>query len=109
MKKKIPLEKDIQFACCQYLELKRHFFWRNNTTPIYDPTRQAFRAMPKYALRGVADIIVIADGGKAVFLEIKRPGGKQSEDQIIFEERCTQVGATYAVITDVEQLIALGL
>ena len=109
MKTKEPLERDIQSAVCEYLSMKRYFFWRNNTTPIYDSTRQVFRAMPKYALRGVSDIIVITNGGKAVFLEVKRPKGKQSEDQIEFERLCKKWGAKYHVVTSVDQLSELGL
>jgi hypothetical protein len=40
-------EAQIQRAICDYLALRRHFFYRNNNTPIYDATRKAFRAMPK--------------------------------------------------------------
>lgn len=108
-KTKIPLEKDIQLACCQYLELKRRFFWRQNTAPTFDTTRQVFRAMPKYALKGVPDIIVVTDGGYVVFLEIKRPGGRQSTEQKEFEARCKKLGAEYYVITDVAQLKEIGL
>ena len=108
-KTKIPLEKDIQLAVCQYLELKKRFFWRQNTAPTFDVTRQVFRAMPKYALKGVPDIIVVTDGGFVVFLEIKRPRGKQSPEQVAFEERCKKLGAEYHVITSVDQLKPLGL
>jgi len=65
--------------------------------------------MPKYALRGIPDVIVITDGGYVVFLEIKRPKAKQSPDQLIFEKRCIEKGAEYHVITSVEQLKPLGL
>lgn len=108
-KTKIPLEKDIQAACCQYLELRKHFFWRQNTAPTFDTTRQVFRAMPKYALKGVPDIIVVTDGGYVVFLEIKRPRAKQSPEQVVFEERCKKLGAEYYVVTDVSQLKTIGL
>lgn len=108
-KTKTPLEKDIQNAVCEYLTIKRRFFWRQNTSPVFDKTRGAFRAMPKYSLKGVPDIIVIGDGGFVVFLEIKRPRARQSEDQLLFEERCKKVGAEYHVITDVSQLKELGL
>lgn len=109
MKKKIPLEKDIQLACCQYLELKRHFFWRQNTTPTFDITKKTFRAMPKFSLKGVPDIIVIGNGGQFIGIEIKRPGGKLREEQQSFKEMCQRVGAQYHTITDVSQLIEIGL
>lgn len=109
VKKKEPLESAIQAAICDYLALKKLFFWRQNTAPTFDKTKGVFRAMPKYAMKGVADIIVITDGGFAVFLEVKRPKGKQSEDQKLFEERCKKIGCEYYVVTSVDKVKELGL
>lgn len=106
---KKPLERDIQLACCQYLELKRHFFWRQNTTPTFDVTKKTFRSMPKYALKGVPDIVVIGKNGKFIGLEIKRPGGKLRDEQRLFKEMSEDKGAEYHLITDVTQLKEIGL
>ena len=106
---KKELEKSIQLAVCDYLSLKKHFFWRQNTTPVYDAKAGFFRPMPKYALKGVPDIILIQDGGFVVFLEIKRPGGKLSPEQVIFKDRCKEISAEYYIITDVTQLKEIGL
>lgn len=103
------LEKDIQLAVCDYLSLKRHFFWRQNTAPVFDKQRGVFRSMPKYALKGVPDIIVVTEGGYIVFLEIKRPGGKLSEGQVTFRDRCKEKGAEYHVIDNLDQLKEIGL
>jgi len=109
MKKKVPLEKDIQKAVCEYLTLKKHFFWRQNTTPTFDVTKKTFRAMQKYALKGVPDVIVIVEGGYVVFLEIKRPKAKLRPEQVLFKENCEKIGAEYYVITSVDQLKDIGL
>jgi hypothetical protein len=109
MKSIIPKESQIQAAVCDYLSLKKRFFWRQNTTPVYDKTGGFFRAMPKYALKGIPDVIVITDGGYVCFLEIKRPKAKLSPDQEVFRDRCTAIGAEYHIITDVTQLKELGL
>jgi hypothetical protein len=103
---KPPLEKEIQNSICEYLELKRLFFWRQNTTPVYDTTRKAFRSMPKYSLKGVADIIVIKNGA-TIFLEVKRPKGKQSEDQIEFERLSKKNGAQYYVVTSLDDVMKI--
>lgn len=105
---KKELEKDIQLACCEYLELRKHFFWRNNNTPIYDPKRKVFRKMPKYALKGVPDIIVIKDGF-FIGIEVKRKHGVLSGDQKEFGRRAKENGAEYHVITSVDQLKEIGL
>ena len=105
----IPLEKDIQNACCEYLELKRHLFWRQNTAPVYDPTKKVFRSMPKYAMKGIPDIIVLTEGGYFVGIEVKRPGGKPSKDQKEFAQKCQRIGAEYHIVTSLDQLKEIGL
>ncbi len=102
-------ETDIQKAICDYLALKNHFFWRNNNVPIYNKQLDRFRSMPKYSMYGVPDIIVILEGGKVVFLEVKKKGGKLSEGQLLFMEKCTSVGAQYSVVYSIGDVINLGL
>lgn len=101
-------ENAIQNTICEYLALKKHFFWRQNTTPVYDPKRKVFRSMPKYSMKGVADIIVITDGGFAVFLEVKDKA-KQSPEQKEFERRCKEKGCEYYVVKSLEQVKDIGL
>ncbi len=91
---------------CEYLALKGYFFWRQNTQPIFDKGK--FRRMPKYAKKGVPDIILLKNGS-VIFLEVKRPGGKLSESQIEFKEGCEKNKVQYCVITDLDEVIALDL
>ena len=101
-------ESDIQSAICDYLAYRKHFFYRNNNTPVYDPTRKAFRAMPKYTPKGIADIIVV-HVGRPYFLEVKRPGMYQSPEQKDFQAHAEEAGALYAVVRSIEDTQALGL
>ena len=78
-------ETDIQRAICDYLALKRYFFWPSNTTPIYDRTLGVFRAMPKYALKGVADILLL-NNGRLYGIEVKTAAGRLAEARRIIEE-----------------------
>lgn len=100
------LEKEIQLAICDYLSLRKHFFWRQNTTPIFADGK--FRSMPKYSLTGVPDIILIKDG-KFWGLEVKREKAKMSEAQMHFMKNCTLKGGEYHVVTSVDDVQALGL
>lgn len=104
-----PLESEIQAAVCDYLALKKRFFYRSNNIPVFDTKRGAYRSMPKYSMPGLADVTVITDGGFAVFLEIKRPKGRQSDDQKAFEALCKKWGCEYHIVTSVDQLKELGL
>lgn len=101
-------EAQIQRAICDYLALKKHFFFRVNTIPVYDSTRQVFRSMPKYAKKGVPDIVVIRSG-QFIGLEVKTPKGKQSIDQVQFEGECKMAGGRYHVVRSVYDVQSLGL
>jgi hypothetical protein len=106
----VPLEKDIQNSICDYLELKHHFFWRQNTSPTLQRfgDKAVFRRMSKYSKKGVPDILCIYNG---IFygIEVKRPGGKQSEDQIKFEKESTAKGAIYSLVTSIDDVMKIGL
>ena len=102
------LEKEIQLSICQYLEMKHYFFWRQNTTPVFDFKNKMYRPMPKYSLNGVPDIILI-NKGIFIGLEVKQPKGKQSDSQRLFELACKKAGGRYHIITSIDDVQALGL
>jgi hypothetical protein len=64
--------------------------------------------MPKYAMRGVSDIIVV-QVGRPYFLEVERPGTYQSPEQKEFQRQAEAAGALYAVIRSIEDVQDLGL
>src|SRR3990167_6889831 len=97
-------ESDLVRAICDYLSLRGYFFWRNNNTPIFDPVGKKFRAMPKYAMRGLPDIIVILNGGVVVFFEVKTSKGIISEHQKAFQDKCKLIGAKYYIIRSIDEL-----
>ncbi len=105
---KNPLEKQIQLAICDYLALKKVFFWRQNTTPIFSRADGQYRAMPKYSMNGVSDIIALKNG-TAYFLEVKRLKGVQSLNQKQFQINVTLNGGIYALVTSIDDVMKLGL
>lgn len=110
MKKIILKEKetDIQAAICDYLALRKHFFWRNNSTPIFDAGKMVFRRMPKYAISGRPDIEIIKDG-YYIGLEVKRLKTQQSDSQRLFEKLCKEAGGEYHVVRSILDVQELGL
>ena len=109
MKKLLEKESDIQGAVCEYLEYKKHFFFRSNNIPVYMPDKHIFRAMPKYAPKGLPDIQVLTKEGFSVFLEVKRKGSYQSPDQKEFEAKCKERGIEYYVVRSISDVIKIGL
>jgi len=97
-------ECSIQSAICDYLALSNLFFWRQNNIAVYDPIGKRFRALPKYAMRGLPDIQIIYKG-KTIFLEVKRKGTYQTPEQKLFEQRCVENKVSYFVVRSVEEAI----
>ncbi len=103
-------ETEIQRAICDYLALKKHFFWRQNTGAMIDHKsgKVTFKAMPKYSMNGIPDIIVIHQGF-FIGLEVKREKTKQSPSQIEFEKRCKEAGGEYYVVRSIDDVKEIGL
>lgn len=98
----------MQRAICDYLTVRHHVFWRPRSYGIFDVNRPGHRALPKYSMRGLPDIIVIR-AGSLVGLEVKRRVGRRSSEQKAFEQAASRAGATYHVVKSVDEVIALGL
>jgi len=59
--------------------------------------RTGARLKAQGVLPGVADLVIISEGGQAYHLELKRADGRLSPDQRAFEATCAALGAPYAV------------
>lgn len=70
-------------AIVDFLNLKGHFVWRNNTTGIYDPIKKVFRKN-KNAKNGVSDVLGVLKSGTFIAVEVKTGNDILSEDQIEF-------------------------
>jgi hypothetical protein len=57
--------------------------------------------------RGWADFILIGPDGRAHFLELKRPGGKLSEDQEIFQAHCLAYKIEHCVAHDIDEVLCV--
>lgn len=99
-------ENDVVSSICEYLEIKRYFFWRQNTTPVF--SQGHFRRMPKHSKKGVPDIILIRSG-LFIGLECKTDIGRQSPEQKQFESDCVKHGGKYLVVRSIDDVIAMGL
>lgn len=99
-------EKDIQKAILQWLSMQPRecIAWQNDSVGIYDPTKKTFRARPKGALAGVADILGIWRG-LPLAIEVKRPGGIVSEAQEEFLERFEKHGGISIVAYSLDDVI----
>lgn len=82
------------------------YFYRTNNTPIYDRERKVFRAMPKYAPKGVPDIsgLLCCMGGKACYFEVKQPKRYLSPHQKAFKAVVEVNGGICETVRSVEDV-----
>ncbi len=85
------LEKDIQKLCIDYLKVNR---WM-----VLDFSRHED---PDIA--GVADIYALKKG-RGIWIEFKRPGNKQQDNQIEFEDGIKGHGGEYVIIKSLNGLM----
>lgn len=88
-----PTEKQIENAILEYLSyIPDGMFWKNQSVGVWDATRNSYRlSRSKFQIKGTADILGVMKG-VFVAIEVKRPGGKVSEDQLRFIERVNKLG-----------------
>jgi hypothetical protein len=97
----IDIQQDILLALGQRSDLCR--LWRINagTTRAWDAPR-AIKGAPA----GHPDVTGIIKGGRWFGLEVKKPGEKQTEQQVRFEAMVVRFGGLYAVVRSVAEAIA---
>ena len=93
LRQKIKItENDIKLQVKQYLSLKGYFHF---------PILQG-----RGAYKGIPDRIAIKNG-RTIYLEVKKPGGIQSPEQIDFEWNITRQKGEYYLIDCLEDLIKI--
>lgn len=106
-----PTEAEIQRAILNLLKVhpKVAFAGRFNRgmvpssyTNAQGQTRESYTQFN--TLRGFPDIHGCLKGGKAIYIEVKRPGRKPTEDQAEFLERAATAGAFTMVATSADQV-----
>ena len=96
-----PLEADVQKQILQFLRYKNIFHYRNNTGAYSD--KESGRYI-RFGSKGAGDIIAIYPGGRYWSIEVKRPGGKLSDDQIEFLLSVRKAGGVGSCVESIEDV-----
>lgn len=103
-------ESQVVRVCIDLLKLKRIIHWRNNVL------NGRFKGVGEQKTRhvingtkGLADwaFLLNDNSGRTVYLEIKAPGKKQSQDQKDFQTDCDRRNVPYYCIDNVNDLIEI--
>ena len=99
-------EQRIQTAIVQYLRLNRYmaFSVPNGINIPTKGSREIYRRMG--LLSGVSDLCVMLPDGKTLWVEVKTPKGRQSEEQKAFEAAAKRLGHDYRVWRSLDDAVA---
>lgn len=92
-----------QKAILDYLQLKRHFCWRNNSGAFKTERGSFYRV----GTPGAPDIICCI-AGQFVDLEVKSETGGQSATQKHFEKSLAAAGGRYHIVRCLDDVQRLG-
>lgn len=95
-------ETQLVAACLDWLAVHRIMAWRNNTQGVYDPVRKKFRTFT--GRKGVADILGVLPGGRALAVECKMVGNKPTPDQVSFGIEFVGMGGLYVLAYSIDDL-----
>lgn len=106
-------EGQIKKSILEFLELyakKAPFlFWNQESVGIFDAKKGIYRKKKsRFQKNGIADIILVKnyyDLPCIIFLEVKAPGGKQSDDQKEFEKEVQSVNGFYFIVKSIDDVI----
>lgn len=108
----VPLEKDIQTAILEAIELRKDvvFVGRFNRGQAVNTDGGVTRYTPFNTVKGFPDIHGLLLGGRAFYIEVKRPPPcfrKPDKDQQDFLDAARVAGAYAGVACSVEEAMAL--
>ena len=79
-------EQHIQKAIVDYLKLKKFIVFKHRNVGIYKKATNQYIPLP-FGEKGISDIIACSTKGTFIAIEVKKPGGKASPDQLEFIKR----------------------
>lgn len=83
-------EQDIQKSILDYLRLKKYVVFKHNSTQFGVRNGKSFAF--SNGEKGISDIIGCSKEGRFIAVEVKKPGGKPSPEQIEFLRRIKENG-----------------
>lgn len=98
METEIKKESDLQTQILNYLREKGVFCWKQNSSGVRGR---------KAPIRGIPDILGVLPDGRFLGVEVKKPGGKPSAEQVEFIQRIIQNQGVALIIYKFSDILQL--
>ena len=100
------IEESIQVACVkwfrlQYPNLVIFAVPNGGSRNLYE----AKNMKESGTLAGVADLVIVGNGGKVLFVEMKAGKNKQEDSQVLFQNKVERLGHMYIICRSKEQFM----
>ena len=100
------IEESIQVACVkwfrlQYPNLVIFAVPNGGSRNLYE----AKNMKESGTLAGVADLVIVGNGGRVLFVEMKAGKNKQEDSQVLFQNKVEKLGHKYIICRSREQFI----
>ena len=100
------IEESIQVACVkwfrlQYPNLVIFAVPNGGSRNLYE----AKNMKESGTLAGVADLVIVGNGGKVLFIEMKAGKNKQEDSQVLFQNKVEKLGHKYIICRSREQFM----
>ena len=100
------IEESIQVACVkwfrlQYPNLVIFAVPNGGSRNLYE----AKNMKESGTLAGVADLVIVGNGGKVLFVEMKAGKNKQEDSQVLFQNKVEKLGHKYIICRSKEQFM----
>jgi len=97
-------ESILQAEMVQHLQKQGIYFFSVPNEAAGKDKLRTMRMMGMGMRPGVADMVLVMPGGKVVFVEVKKPDGKQSDSQKKFECKVLSLGHLYYIVRSITDL-----
>ena len=92
------IQHDILCALSLFEGQSGYKVYRMNNGGVWSRKANCYMQPGPWHPVGLADIMILCQGGKVVFMEVKTPTGTQLPSQVEFEKVCKRCGAPYAIV-----------
>lgn len=99
------LESQIQKAIVDYLKLKKYIVFKHRNVGIYKKSTDRYIPLSAGEI-GISDVIACSPDGRFCAIEVKRPGGKPSAEQLDFLARVKAYGGVSILAYSLDDVMA---
>ena len=98
-------ESDIQKSILDYLKIKHYVIFKHRSVGIYKQDTGKYIPLA-FGEKGISDLIACDPYGRFWAIEVKKPGGRPSQEQLDFLSRVRENNGVALLVDSLDQVLA---